>query len=264
MGRVAVVAFLVVSVAGCGGSDTTSSPSTPRIVAVPNLIGMQAKHAEDLLKQKGLRPTVAWLNPGPNGEHEMGRCVGLPGHGPVSAQIPLEGSTAPAGSAVRLTTGCPKPSALSACASHDFKLGETEGGGTGQAWEYVRLVHVAGPPCVLDDSVVLSVEQHGQPLALVQNNPAAIRLSRPIGVGERLELTWPEGGCPDPLVQHVTYVVRLGSRAASRNGQLNCGPEDQSEPHLATKLGPGDSSHIFLLADTTRRNYAQAVAKRSN
>jgi hypothetical protein len=264
MGRVALVAVLAVLLGGCGGSDTTSSPSPPRIIAVPNLVGMQVSRAEDLLKTKGLRPSLAWLNRGPGGEKELGRCVGLPGHGPVSAQDPLSGSTSPAGSSVRLATGCANQTALPTCARHDFKLTVTDGGGTGYAWEYVKITHVSGPPCGLDGPATLSVEQDGHPLALVGNNPATIHLTRPMGVGEQLELTWPEGGCPEPLVKHVTYLVGLGSRSASRDGELNCGTGDQSSPHLAKTVGPGDARHIFLQAGTSKRGYEKALAKTSN
>lgn len=264
MRRVTLVAFLAALLFGCGGSDTTSSPSPPRIVAVPNLVGMQAKRAEDLLKTKGLRPSLAWVKRGPGSEHALGRCMGLPGHGPVSAQDPLGGSTSPVGSWIRLATGCPKPIALPACASHDLKLTVSEGGGMGHAWEYVKVIHLSGPPCALPGPVTLSVERDGHPLAFVANNPAAIHLTRPIGIGEQVELTWPEGGCPSSLVKHVTYVAGIGDRSASWDGELNCGSSDPSRPHLAKMVGRGDAQHILLEAYTSKRAYEQALSKTSN
>jgi hypothetical protein len=131
-------------------------------------------------------------------------------------------------------------------------------GGTGGAWEYVYVDHVSGSPCGLDGQLTLSIEQDGRPLALVANNPASIHLLGPMGFGERLLFTWPEGGCTDPLTKHLTYVVRFGSRSASRNGELNCGNDAPSGPRLSTARG------VDLQAYTGKGAYERALAKTSN
>jgi hypothetical protein len=257
MRTAAVLAVAAVFVAGCGGSDKTSSSSQARLVPVPNIVGMHTKRAEAVLKAKGLEADVGWVDPDlrPNGEGERRPCAGVPGQGPVSVQEPIHGvGRFEVGTVIHLRTGCPPQSSLPPCSDSELKLTTVPSGGTGFEWVWVYLEHVGGPPCRLGADLSLSIEEDRRHLSIFENNPATVHLKRSMGIGEELTVTWPRYGCLS--IKHVRYVARLDGLIGSADGSVICASGDpNATPGLAL------SKDVRFSAETGRRAYERALAR---